>query len=238
MSPRFHATPPEAVTETILETVFIDDYRFRINRPVESDKLFDHPWTRSAYASDEFIPYWATLWPAARMLAKAVVREPWENYRQPLEVLEVGCGLGLGGIAGLARGLCVTFTDLDETALAFAKTNAKLNGYPDVRTMPLDFRCPPTERKYPVVIGSDLMYEERLVNPLVGLLRAVLAPGGLCLIADPDRLSARVFRWKLEEAGYTVATEIIRAGEPGGERTKGTLYRIGDRGYETYGTDS
>ncbi len=76
------------------------------------------------------------------------------------------------------------------------------------------------------MIGSDLMYEERLVAPLVGLLAAVLAPGGVCLIADPDRLAARVFRWKLEEAGYAVTPELIRAGEPGGERTKGTLYRI------------
>ena len=81
-------------------------------------------------------------------------------------------------------------------------------------------------RSIPVVIGSDLMYEERLVNPLVGLLRAVLAPDGVCLIADPDRLAARVFRWKLEEAGYNVTASLIRAGEPGGDRTKGTLYRI------------
>lgn len=226
MPPRFHATPADAVAETVVETVFIDEYRFQIRRPVDSDHLFDHPWTRAAYAADEFIPYWATLWPAARMLAKAVVRENWEHYPRSTAMLEVGCGLGLAGIAGLARGLSVTFSDLDETALAFAADNARLNGFPEAQTLPLDFRCPPCDRQYPVVIGSDLMYEERLVGPLVGLLRAVLAPGGVCLIADPDRHAARVFRWKLEEAGYAVATEIIRAGEPGGERTKGTLYRI------------
>ncbi len=80
--------------------------------------------------------------------------------------------------------------------------------------------------KYPVVIGSDLMYEERLVGALVSVLEAVLAPGGVCLIADPDRLPARVFRWKLEEAGYSVTPDFARAGEPGGERTKGTIYRV------------
>ncbi|HVL11256.1 MAG TPA: hypothetical protein VM529_24060, partial [Gemmata sp.] len=90
----------------------------------------------------------------------------------------------------------------------------------------LDFRCPPDDVKYPVVIGSDLMYEERLVNPLVGLLAAVLAPGGVCLIADPDRHAARVFKWKLQEAGYDVTADFARAGEPGGERTKGTIYRV------------
>jgi hypothetical protein len=64
------------------------------------------------------------------------------------------------------------------------------------------------------------------VDPLVNLLAAVLAPDGVCLIADPDRTAARVFKWKLEEAGYAVTPEPVRAGEPGGERTKGTLYRI------------
>lgn len=214
------------MAETTVETVFIDDYRFRIRRPIDSEKLFDHPWLRSAYAADEFIPYWATLWPASRMLAKVVVRERWESYAQPVEVLEVGCGLGLGGVACLARGLRVDFSDVDETALGFAADNARLNGFETFRTLPLDFRCPPDDRRYPVVIGSDLMYEERLVAPLVGLLDTVLAPGGVCLIADPDRLAARVFKWRLQEAGFEVVTELIRAGEPGGERTKGTLYRI------------
>ena len=226
MSPRFHATPPEAIPETVRDTVFVENYTFLLDRPADSDKLLDHPWVRSAYAADEYVPYWATLWPAARMLAKVSVREDWAAYPQPVHVLEVGCGLGLAGIACLARGLRVTFSDVDETALAYAAANARLNGYSDFRTVPIDFRCPPSDVKYPVVIGSDLMYEERLVNPLVGLLAAVLAPGGVCLIADPDRTAARVFKWKLQEAGYDVETELIRAGEPGGERTKGTLYRI------------
>ena len=227
MPPRFHATPPEAVRETVREAVFIGDHTFHIERPVDPDALFDHPWVRSAYAADTYTPYWASLWPSARMLAKAVLREPWETYPQPVRVLEVGCGLGLAGVACLARGLDVTFSDVDETALAFASANARRNGFATGwRTRLLDFRAPPDDEKYPVVIGSDLMYEERLVDPLVDLLAAVLAPGGVCLIADPDRAAARVFRWKLLEAGYDVTTDFARAGEPGGERTKGTIYRI------------
>ena len=224
MPARFHATPKEAISEIVRDNVFIGDYTFRIDRPAHSDRLFDHPWVRAAYAADRYAPYWTQLWPSARMLAKVIVRENWPAGAGP--VLEIGCGLGLAGIAALARGLEVVFSDVDQTALEFAAGNARLNGFQAFRTLLLDFRCPPSDEKYSVVIGSDLMYEEQMVDPLVGLLRSVLAPGGVCLITDPDRAPARVFRWKLGEAGYDVVPELVRAGEPGGERTKGTLYRI------------
>lgn len=227
MPPHFHTTPAEAVRDTVQEVVRIADRCFRIERPAAPDRLFDHPWVRSVSAAHDYTPYWTTLWPSARMLAKVVLRELWPPTPRPLHVLEVGCGLGLAGLACLARGLDVTFSDVDATALAFAARNARLNGFASgFRTCLLDFRVPPANTQYPVVIGSDLLYEDRLVDPLVGLLRAVLAPGGLGLITDPDRLAARRFRWKLEEVGFAVTTEFVRAGEPGGGRTKGTLYRI------------
>lgn len=222
MPPRFHATPRESISEIVQDLVILGDQRFHIRRPIDSDALMDHPWVRSAYAADSYTPYWAKLWPSARMLAKAVLREKWSESR----VLDVGCGLGLSGIAALARSLHVTFADVDTTALEFAAENARLNGFTNFRTLPFDLRCPPDGVKYPIVIGSDLMYEERLVDPLVDLLHAVLDPDGIALITDPDRQPGRLFRWKLGEAGFDVQPSFIRAGEPGGDRVKGTLYRI------------
>ena len=208
MPTRFHATPLEAVAATVREVVSVDEYTFHIDRPADLDRILDHAWVESAFAADAYVPYWPTIWPAARMLAKAAIREPWDAYPQPVTVLEVGCGLGLGGIACLARGLPVTFSDVDETALAFAAANARLNGFSNgFRTIRLDFRCPPHDEKHPIIIGSDLMYEERLVDPLVGLLAAALAPDGLCLIADPGRYAAHAFKSKLQEAGYDVTSK-------------------------------
>lgn len=227
--PRFHSTPDDAVTDRVRETVFIDDFTFKLDRPSGSD-LFDHPAVRAAYAADEYIPYWAELWPAARMLAKAVVREPWGAYRTPpgsrLHILEVGCGLGLAGIAALSCGLQVTFSDIDELAVRFAAANARLNGFREFDTTTIDLRCPPPGVTYPVVIGSDLLYEPRMVEPVVAFLVSVLAPGGRCLLADPDRISARPFRKIAENAGLEITSTFARAGEPGGERTKGNVYRI------------
>lgn len=227
---RIHSTPADAVRETLRETVIIEGQTFLLDRPGGSDQLFDHPAVRAAYAADEYIPYWAELWPAARMLAKAVLREPWGAYpatpETKLHALEVGCGLGLAGIVALARGLRVTFSDIDELAVHFATANARLNGFTDFDTAALDLRSPPGDLRMNVLLGSDLMYERRLVEPLVDFIAAVLAPGGVCLLADPDRDSARPFKWLCQNAGLEVNPRFARAGEPGGERTKGTVYRV------------
>lgn len=229
-SGRIHSTPDDAVAERVRETVIVEGKTFRLDRPAALDRVFDHPAVRAAYAADEYIPYWTDLWASARMLAKVVLREPWTQlsgrFGSPLAALEVGCGLGLAGIAALARGLEVTFSDCDETAVAFAAANARLNGFKHYRTLPIDLRSPPRDLQYPVILGSDLMYEERLVEPLVDLIDRVLLPGGVALITDPDRQGAKSFRWRVQNAGLEVEASLVRAGEPGGERIKGTLYRI------------
>ncbi|MGL4422655.1 MAG: class I SAM-dependent methyltransferase [Gemmataceae bacterium] len=223
---RIHETPADAVAERVREKVIVEKRVFWLDRPAGLDRVFDHPAVRSAYASDEYIPYWTDLWAAGRMLAKVVLKEPWTKYPDTSEVLEIACGLGLGGIAALSRGLPVTFSDCDATAVRFAVENAKLNGFTQFRSRPLDVRSVPPGYTVPILIGSDLMYEERLVQSLAQFVKAVLAPGGTALITDPDRISARSFAEQAQEAGLRVQTQFVRAGEPGGERTKGTLYRL------------
>jgi predicted nicotinamide N-methyase len=217
-------TPVEALGPPVRETVVVDGYTFVIDRPGDSDRLLDHPAIRTAFAADEYMPYWVDLWPAARMLAKAVIREPWAPG---LQALEIGCGLGLPGIAALARGLRVTFSDYDATALRFAADNARANGFTDFDTLPLDWRDPPADLRVPVVLASDLIYELRNVAPLVDLIKRVLLPGGLCLMTDQDRVPSHVLRQTLADEGFAFTTQAARAGEPGGTRRyKGTLYRI------------
>ena len=223
--PRLHSTPADAVRERVREKVFLDGRTILLDRPSAADRLFDHPAVQAAYAADDYVPYWSELWPAARMLAKAVRREPWPAGAK-LDALEVGCGLGLAGIVALGCGLRVTFSDVDELAVRFAADNARLNGFAEFATAAIDLRSPPAGLMYPVILGSDLLYEPRMVEPVVSFVKAVLAPGGVCLIADPDRSSARPFGYALWNAGLAVEASAARAGEPGGGRTKGTVYRI------------
>jgi predicted nicotinamide N-methyase len=217
------ATPDEALGPLIREHVIIEERTFLILRPGDSDRLLDHPSVRSAFAADEYMPYWADLWPAARMLAKAIIREPWSAGTR---ALEVGCGLGLPGIAALSVGVHVTFSDYDATALRFASDNARANGFEDFQTLQMDWRYPPAGLRFPVLLGSDLIYEMRNVPPLVALIQQMLEPGGVCLLTDQDRVPSNVLRERLQEEGLYFSTQTLRAGEPGGRRVKGTLYRI------------
>jgi predicted nicotinamide N-methyase len=216
-------TPLDALGPLVREPVIVEDRTFVISRPGESDRLLDHPSVRSAFAADEYMPYWADLWPAARMLAKAILREPWAPGQR---ALEIGCGLGLPGVAALAAGLRVTFSDYDATALRFAADNARANGLKDFDTLQMDWRYPPDDLQYPVLLASDLIYEMRNVAPLVALIKKMLEPGGVCLLTDQDRVPSHVLRDTLTAEGLPFTTKVMRAGEPGGRRLKGTLYRI------------
>jgi SAM-dependent methyltransferase len=242
------ATPPEAIAVVVREKVILGEYTFLIDKPGGSDDLLKHPAVVAAFAADEYLPYWADLWPAARMLAKAVLAEPWPEVRsQKSEVrsqrsedgafltsdlcplttaLEVGCGLGLPGIAALARGLRVIFSDYDATAIRFAADNARLNGFDNFAELAFDWRDPPADLQVDVVLASDLTYEARHVEPLVALVERVLRPGGLCLWTDQDRPPAAALKAELARLSWPVEMKVARAGEPGGQRYKGTLYRI------------
>jgi len=221
--PRTMTSPPEALGPTERTLVLVADQEFIMERPTQTDRLLDHPYVQEAFAADEYLPYWTDLWPAARMLAKAIVHQSWEPGQ---EVLELGCGLGLPGVAALFGGVRMIFSDYDGTALRFAENNAILNGYTSFRTLLMDWRCPPPDLRVSVILASDLTYEMRNIEPLVKTIKRVMLPEGTCLLTDPDRTFATALCEQVRAAGLAFTTEITHAGEPGGRRVRGTLYRI------------
>src|SRR5215210_650508 len=80
--------------------------------------------TEEAFAQEEFLPYWAELWPSAPALARAVSRRPLTGRR----TIELGCGLGLPAIAAALAGARVLATDWSPDALEMTARNAERNG--------------------------------------------------------------------------------------------------------------
>lgn len=210
---------------TLRETVQIEGHPFAVTRPDAVDRLTEHPELGGASAADEYQPYWAALWPAARMLAGVIMCEPWPApAAEPLTALEVGCGLGLPGIAALARGLRVIFSDYDATALRFAADNARANGFSDFSVLHMDWRWPPRDLQVPLLLASDILYEASMTETLAALISSLLTPDGVCLIMDCKRVAEDRFQTALRTRQLTFTAETIA--DPVGQANPGTLYRV------------
>jgi predicted nicotinamide N-methyase len=220
--PRAYVDPDQLET-IIREKVILSKATFLIDRPGDIEELLDLPCVQSAFAADEYMPYWANVWPAARMLARAVLERDWPPG---LTALEIGCGLGVAGLAALHRGLRVVFSDYDLTAVAFAERNALLNGFTNYACRPFDWRDPPPDLSVPVVLGSDVSYEMRNVDPLVNVLSRVVEPGGVILITDQNRPPAARLVEAMTDRGWKVGKRAMRAANPGQPRAEGTLYEF------------
>jgi predicted nicotinamide N-methyase len=124
-------------------------------RPSAPDELIDE----EAFANDEFLPYWAELWPAATALAEALPDVAG------VRVVELGCGLGVPSLVAAARGAEVTATDWAADAIELLRTNAERNGLrltAEVR----DWR-EPWDEQFDLALAADVLYERRNVEPLL-----------------------------------------------------------------------
>jgi predicted nicotinamide N-methyase len=148
-------------------------------------------------------PYWAYLWPASIAMAAAIQEGLCER---PGEILELGAGLGLVGLAAAAEGLDVTITDYDPVAVALIAENARRNGLDRLRVERLDWRAPPP-RTYATVLGCELLYSPANHGPLLAFLETALEPGGVAWFGDPFRQQATAFIERARHAGWQVDAE-------------------------------
>lgn len=199
MPPLSHHPSPATIE------VAVGDMTLCLARPASAEDLIDE----DAYAIDERLPYWAELWPSARVLAGVLAVEPLAGLR----VLELGCGLGLPSIVALTRGATVLATDWYEDALTFAERNAQASVGCCLATMLVDWRNPPAQllesAPFDLVVAADVLYEERNAAALAALLPQIVGPGGRLWIADPRRPHAALLWPHLEARGWTRSREDI-----------------------------
>ncbi|MGE3806121.1 MAG: methyltransferase [Gemmataceae bacterium] len=197
------------------ERVQLAGRTFVVARPDAVDPLSDDPHLGGSTASQVYQPYWAALWPTARLLAEVILKERWAEETR---ALEIGCGLGLPGLAGLAAGLHVTFSDVDAAALRYVAESVRLNNLDSYQLLHMDWHTPPTDLRVPVLLASDLFYESSQVEPIAGLVGRVLEPGGLCLLADRDRVERSLIDTAFARHGLSFRAERLT--------DEATLYRI------------
>ncbi|MEM9835584.1 MAG: methyltransferase domain-containing protein [Bacteroidota bacterium] len=158
---------------------------------------------------DEVMPYWADLWHSALALSEFITEQ--RDTLPGLRVLEIGCGLGLPGIVASGWGARVTFSDYVHAALDFAAHNLRLNQPDHAATFTLlDWRNPPQDQQYDLILAADVAYEKRFFAPLYQSLHTLLKPTGQCWLSEPGRPIAASFMAGLEEAGLSIEKEDFK----------------------------
>ncbi len=215
-------TPDEQVGPIVIEEVTLAGKKLRYARPKSPEQLLDLESVAQAYDEDQYMPYWAALWPVSYYLGETILEREWPKG---IRAIELGCGLAVAGLAGLLAGMDVTFTDYDETALRFVKLSCEANSLPVARTVALDWRCP-LEETFEVILASDVVYEERSIEPIINLFEKMLAPSGVILLADQDRVHINQFLSKLTELGFFYERKAIRASTAVNRPVTGSVYLI------------
>lgn len=185
--------------DVAVRTVPVAGREVRLFQPADPNELVDRVDPR-AFEEDERFPYWAELWASGVALAGFLLRE--RVVRPGEEAVELGCGLGLAGVAAALAGARVTFTDYEPDALGFARANHALNLGEPGRTRLVDWREPPADLPAPLVLAADVLYERRFLEPFLATLKAVLAPGGRAYVAEPGRRIAEGTVERLEAEGF------------------------------------
>jgi predicted nicotinamide N-methyase len=186
----------------IAERVALPGGEVEVLRPPDADALI----SEEAFEHEEFLPYWAALWTSAVALAHDLSMRSLRGK----PTLELGCGLGLPSIAAARAGGRVLATDWSEDAVRATADNAERNGV-EVETLKCSWAEPDAlvERApWPLVLASDVLYEHRNVDELLGLLPRLVDATGLILLADPGRVPAERFLREAEEQAWSIRSVV------------------------------
>jgi len=196
--------------------------------PADSEALLSDPRVEARFARDEYLPYWALLWPGALLLADMVAE--WDRPppgSEPPTVLELGCGVGLVGLVALDRGCRVVLSDYDEDALAFAQENARRNGLPVPATRHVDWRQTYPDLCVDRILAADVLYEARNLAPVAEFIRRHLRSDGFALLSDANRSTADPFAQVAAERGLSVTvTPVERPAAAGGTPIRSRVYHV------------
>jgi len=191
---------------------------FDLLMPANADELI----SESDFDRDERLPYWADLWPSARILAEELTVMRLAGQR----VLELGCGLGVVAIGAVLGGGDVTATDYYEEATLFASLNvATATGKQITSRMVNWVDLPKDLGRFDLVLASDVLYEHRYAPLVANAIATTLVRGGEAIVADPGRIALQEF---LDECS---ARGLVHEADPrpfvdGKIRQTVTLWRV------------
>ena len=194
--------------DLVEHVVALPGHELTLLGPRDRDALL----SEEAFEDEEFMPYWAELWPSALALARVIARRPLTGRR----VIELGCGLGLPSIVAALAGGRVLATDWSPASVAMTERNAERNAARlEARVFRWDAPPEPLGPPWPLVLASDVLYESRNAEQLLALLPRLTAAGGEVWLADPGRMTTSDFlrpasaTWRMDAIPHDGPSHVI-----------------------------
>lgn len=208
--------------QTLTETAAVGTLQIEFTRVTDPDKVLDEVAAEAdlrdrlhgsrAPGDQLHLPYWAELWESARGIGSFLCDEMATGQAMAnMDVLDLGCGMGLAGTVAAALGARVTFADLEPPALMFARLNS-LPWRSQIATRQLNWQTDRLDQSFELILGADILYERIQWPFLDAFWRAHLRPGGRIILGEPGRQTGDLFvdwitahRWKLQRLDVKLA---------------------------------
>ena len=179
--------------ETDVSPLAIAGHEFRFLVPKSLDGFVD--------PNDVFndFPLWTKIWEASIVLANHMANLPPDPQKH---LLEIGCGIGLVGVVAAQFGHRITMTEYNTDALNFARANAFVNAPPEpwqLEIAALDWTDPNLDGRFDIIMGSEVIYKEEYFEPVLGLFKHYLKPGGEIILAEGVRKTSMTFFKEMSE---------------------------------------
>jgi predicted nicotinamide N-methyase len=177
---------------------------------VDPDSLLIQALVNSKEGTAETDPFWAANWRAAIGMDRFLgTLETLSECR----VLELGGGSGRAGIAAGLRGARVVITDVVSIAMLVCRFNARF-AVDRVSVRKLDWRERESSLgRFPIIIGSDIVYDPKLFPVLEPCLRRHLERNGVVYLSEPQRHTGDRFESWIRAAGWKCNTTMIDLGD-------------------------
>jgi predicted nicotinamide N-methyase len=204
---------------TVSSELSIGQHQLTLLHPASAEDLIDE----EEFERDERLPYWADIWPSARVLAEHLAGQRGSGR----SLLELGCGAGLVATVAALAGFRVCATDYYQDALRFTRLNVVTNAAYVPETRLVDWRTLPTDLgRFDVIVGSDVLYERAYGQLVARAIDVLLARGGEAIIADPGRIAAGQFVRDAADRGLYVAEQQRVPFAEGSIRQQINLYHL------------